>query len=172
MRHLLLLLVFSGWTVNLLPAQIQRIMHQTFPVGDSIAEINMDIYGEYKIETWPGNTILLETQVKLYNATPGILEHFLEAGRFELEAKQEESRLLLVSKDKERRPITTSKGECFEEVNQRLFIPEEFEPGGEHRWVRPLEGKKTATPVPDSTATNKPVPETDATKKEGSSDNG
>jgi hypothetical protein len=89
MRHMLLLLLFCGLSMSRLPAQIQRIMHQTFPAGDSTAVITMDIYGDFVVETWPGNNILLETQVKLYNATVGILEHFLEAGRFELEAQRE-----------------------------------------------------------------------------------
>lgn len=117
--------------------QLQKITHQTFTVSDSVTILVIAPYGDYQFEAWPGNKIMLETKIKLYNATGSILDFLLESGRYEVIIEREEALLRLVSKDKKRQAIRTKKGECFEEVEMRFFIPEEFISDGEHQWSRP-----------------------------------
>ena len=136
MRNLPLIVFVLLLSPAALPAQVQRIGHQTFAVSDSVQQLQLQFFGQYEVESWAGNNILLETKVRLFNASQGILEHFLEAGRYEVKAEEAGMSLTLSAVDKERRPIQTSNGNCFEEVMQRVFIPEAFIPSGEGQWRR------------------------------------
>lgn len=126
-------------------AQVQRIEHQTFDVSDSVKVIELTLFGDVAVESWAGNNILLETQIKLFNAKESILNHLLEIGRYQLEDKIQGTVLMLSSKDKERKPLKTDKGDCFEEVKQKLFLPEEFKPAGPNRYQRELAGEAEQT---------------------------
>lgn len=118
--------------------QLQKILHQTFEV-DSFAVIQLDVYGEYQVELWAGNNIMTETSIKLYQASEGILNHLVEAKRYDLETEKEGQLIKLFSVDKERPPIKTHKGECSEVINLRIFVPDSFGKTAEHSWSRPLE---------------------------------
>lgn len=107
-------------------AQISKILHQTFELGTA-QEIQLQLIGEYEIEKWAGNTILTETKVELYDASPGIFNHFVEKGRYEIEIDNAETHIQLNSKDQERKSIRTKKGECFEIVKLKIFVPDNFE---------------------------------------------
>lgn len=128
-------------------AQVQRILHQEFAVSDSITEIKATLYGDYTVEPWPGNNVLLESQIKLYNATEGILKHYLEAGRYELLSEYQGPVLVLTARDLEHPTIKTNRGESFEDLQQRLFVPEDFQEVGQGHWTRPpKERKQTVVP--------------------------
>ena len=121
----------------LLSAQLQKHLHKTYEIADSIDMIVLDTYdNRYEAVPWAGNTIMTETKIQLYEASNAILEHFMEKGRYDLEPYIEGTLLKLVSKDKERRAIKTSKGESFEVFELRIFIPEDFEKSGDHTWVK------------------------------------
>lgn len=162
MRHVILIFLFLGHFP--LAAQLQRIFHQSFEVSDSVTVLELSLHGDFQVETWAGNGILLESNIKLFNASEGVLNHFLETGRYALEARQEGGHLFLVAKDKERRPVKTGKGECFEEIQQRLFIPEEFSPVKDGVWQRANSAAPSVRP-PDSTQ-KAPAPK--KTGKQGS----
>ncbi len=128
-------------------AQVQRILHQEFAVSDSTTEIRAELYGDYVVKPWPGNNVLLESQIKLYNATEGILKHYLEAGRYELLSDYQGPALVLTARDLEHPAIKTNRGESFEDLQQRLFIPEDFQEVGQGHWTRPpKERKQTVAP--------------------------
>lgn len=131
-----LIFVLTFLFFNPLFGQLQKVFHQTFEI-DTINQIHFDQLGEYKVESWAGNNIMTETKVKLYQASEGILDHLIEAGRYELEANAQGESVRLSAKDKLRRPIKTHKGECAEIVELRIFIPDSFEKLGEHGWKRP-----------------------------------
>lgn len=112
--------------------QAHKSFHDTFPL-DSVKTIHLDLYGEPTVQSWPGNNIMIETKIKLYDASDVILDHFAEAGRYKVEAQEEDGILRLVSLDKERKTIKTKKGECFEEVNTIVYMPDTFkEVGANH----------------------------------------
>jgi len=117
-------------------AQNQKYIHQTFEL-DTATSLVLDIHGDFVVEEWVGSSIMVETRASLYDASSDIFEHFLEAGRYEIESKLENGALMLSSKDKVRAPIKTSKGVCREEVQVRIFIPEDLEQAGANTWTLP-----------------------------------
>lgn len=121
-------------------AQLEKVMHQTFEVGE-VETISLDLVGEYDVEEWAGNTIMTETKVQLYEASPAILNHFVtKAKRYEISADTLDRNLLLASMDKERKPIRTKTQECYELVKLKIFVPDTFEMTGDS--VRTLVKKK------------------------------
>lgn len=112
-------------------AQLEKVMHQTFEVGN-MEGISLDLVGEYDIEKWAGNTIMTETKVELYEASPAILNHFVSKDkRYEILADTLNNQLVLSSLDKERKPIRTKTQECPEIVHVRVFVPDTFEMTGD-----------------------------------------
>jgi hypothetical protein len=126
MKYTLLLFSFLLLSISA-NAQLKKTVHQTFEVGEA-RNINLDVFGDYEIESWPGNTIMSETKIELYDASPHILKFFMEEKeryKLTLNGAGEES-ISLVSNDKERRGIQYKGKECFEQVKVKLFVPEEF----------------------------------------------
>ena len=130
--HLRFFILSALLTVSLsLSAQLEKTIHQTFDVAD-FNSISIDLIGDStKVVSWAGNSILTETNVKLYDASTSILTHFMEKEqRYEIQADANGSDLRLTSVKKERKPIRTKNGECPENVTIRIFVPEDFEQNG------------------------------------------
>lgn len=107
-------------------AQLQKILHQSFDI-EEVTAISLDLHGEYEIEKWAGNTILTETHVQIYDATPSILRFFVENGRYDIEGSfSNETSFAMVSKDKVRKSLKTKEGECYEFIKVRILVPEDF----------------------------------------------
>lgn len=119
-----------------LQAQLQKIIHQTFSV-DEFNAIEFDLYGTFELESWAGNEILTETQIKLYRANSAILEHFVDAGRYKILEEVNGETIRLSSQDKERKPIRVREGEeSSEEVVLRIYIPDTFAESEPLKWSR------------------------------------
>lgn len=131
----LLLIVSIGF------AQNQKYIHQTFAM-DTATTLQLDLHGEFTIETWIGDAIMIETKASLYDASEGIFAFLIKEGRYEVEAKLEGNTLLLVSKDKIRRPVGTTKGTSREEVQVKVFIPEKMKSAGTNTWTLPESEQK------------------------------
>lgn len=122
---LFFLLVFTQLTVT---AQLEKTIHQAFDIGDRNT-VALDLYGEYSIEPWAGNNILIETNVLLYNSTSSVLKHFMEKDlRYNIDADTTVSETLrLVSHDKKRISLRTKTGaESTEVITTKVFVPEDF----------------------------------------------
>lgn len=105
------------------PASAQ-VIHQSFEIGDRKAiTLSLDI--PYEVETWAGNTVLTETKIKMENIPPNILKHFINEGRYEIVENLTETSMDLKLKEMKRRPIRTKKGEADEQINIRIFVPED-----------------------------------------------
>jgi len=117
-------------------AQNQKYIHQTFEL-DTATSLVLDLRGDFVVEKWVGSSIMVETRARLYDASADIFEHFLEAGRYEIESTLKNGALTLSSKDKVRAPIKTTKGVCREEVQVRIFIPEDLEQSSSNTWTLP-----------------------------------
>ncbi len=127
---LLLEIALAGWTQN------QKYIHQTFSM-DTAKVLQLDLFGEFSIEPWLGDAVMVETRISLYDASESILKHFIEQGRYAVEATRNGASLMLKSKDKERKPIGTPRGVSREEVAVRVFIPEQLQPLGPNQWTLP-----------------------------------
>ena len=64
-------LLFNLVAVFHLSAQNQRFIHCTFPL-DTATTLELDLFGEYTVESWVGDAVMIETQVSLYNAPEGV----------------------------------------------------------------------------------------------------
>ncbi|HHH50245.1 MAG TPA: hypothetical protein ENK52_04625 [Saprospiraceae bacterium] len=138
-------LLFSGVG----SAQVEKILHATFDV-DTLEALSFDITGEYVIEKWAGNMILIETVVKLYDANSNVLKFFIKEGRYDLELKMENGISSLSSKNNRSHPIKTSKGECVEETFIKVLIPENFKIENDKKIVRVLEEEELPTTSTDN----------------------
>ncbi len=110
---------------NTADAQLQKILHQSFDI-EEVTSISLDLYGEYELEKWAGNTILTETHIQLYDASPNIMDFYVKQGRYDMEGTLDGEHFKMISKDKVRKTLKTKEGECFEFIKLRIFIPEDF----------------------------------------------
>ena len=133
-RHIL---IFACLLFGLgLIAQPKQIIHQSFAV-DEMNNVQLDLNSEYEIEMWPGSEILVETKIELTNATNSIMRYLIENKRYAIGLdKVGERSVTLMSIDKEKREIETSKGKLKEEIIIRIFMPDFFEKKQEQLWVR------------------------------------
>jgi hypothetical protein len=123
-----LLLCFSLMTTGTVFSQDPAdISHKTIDL-DSINEVSFDVYASdsYSVEPWPGDDILIETNVVLNNGEPHILKFFLQKKRWDLEPIISGDQLLLVSGDKKRRVVQGTEGTTSETVKIIVYMPEEF----------------------------------------------
>lgn len=116
-----------------LPAQDPAdIFHKTIDL-DSINQVSFLVHGSdnYEVLSWPGDDILIETNVVLNNGQPHILDFFLKKKRWDLEPKVTGDQLLLASGDTTRRIVQGTEGTTSETVNIIIYVPEEFAKVGE-----------------------------------------
>lgn len=117
-------------------AQPKQIIHQSFPL-DEMNEVRLELNTEYEVEMWPGSEILAETKIELTNATNSIMRYLIDNKRYAIGLDTiGERQIKLVSIDKEKREIKTSKGKLGEKIILRIFMPDFFEKKEEQLWVR------------------------------------
>ena len=120
-------------------AQLAKTIHQTFDLGEA-ETVALQLQGDVEIETWAGNSVMTETQIELYDATPAVLKYFVEElGRYEIEAKEQGTGLALVSKDQTRRSIQYKGQQCFETTRTKVFVPDTYEVVGDTQLRRKVE---------------------------------
>jgi hypothetical protein len=114
----------------LLFAQLEKTVHQTFNVTDA-QNIMMKMNTTYELKTWPGDAVLVETNIKLENATNAILNFVVESGRYEivLEDQGNGANFNLKEKNTKRAQLTTKNGIVNESVSIKIFVPEFFDIG-------------------------------------------
>jgi len=104
-------------------AQTATKVHQSFTLSD-IKNITIDIPYPYTIETWEGNTILLETSIDIDNAPPTLVKMFLKAGRYEVIQQLENKTMRYNLQSMSRKGVLTSKGACIEKIEMHFLVPE------------------------------------------------
>lgn len=107
--------------------QIKKTVHQTFDLAEATT-LYLDLVGDYELESWPGNSVMSETRIELYDASPHILKFFLEKEeRYKINQTDPGQSMTLTSNDKERKSIQYKDTNCYEEVKLKLYIPDSFE---------------------------------------------
>jgi len=111
-------------------AQMERTMYQVFEV-DSAQVVSLDVAGEYEILAWAGNSILVETNVQIWEASREILTHLIKSGRYDLatdsSAAPNAAEIRIFTKNLERKPIKRPDGQkCLEIAVTKIFIPDTF----------------------------------------------
>ncbi|KAA3622939.1 MAG: hypothetical protein DWQ02_25350 [Bacteroidetes bacterium] len=131
------------FTPFFLLAQLQKSFHQVYEVSDSVQTLELRLYGEFEHKAWAGNTIMLQTKVTLYDANNSILKFFMENGRYEVTSEQIGNILYLTATDQERRIIKSDGVECYEVVEQKIYIPDSFLPTGDDVFTKAIEENGT-----------------------------
>lgn len=116
-------------------AQNRFIKHEVFAM-DSFQTLRLDLFDAYEPIVWDGNTVMVKTEIRLYNGSEGILEHFLEAGRYGIKGDSVGTVLTIQSVDKKRQTIRTAKGECYEAIDVSVYIPDTFIKTEDHVWIK------------------------------------
>jgi len=124
MRKKTLLLLVSIFTAYCLSGQSASTFHQSFPFDKQMASIIMDVEYPYQVEYWSGNSILVETNVRLDNASQVILDYFIETERYKVVTQIYPATVVFKMKDMVRKAIQTRKGTCAENILLRIFVPE------------------------------------------------
>jgi hypothetical protein len=129
MTRLTLLLTFllAAWASAPLHAQMERTIYQVFEV-DSCKAVDLEILGIYELQPWAGNSVLVETNIQIWHASPDILGHLIEKGRYDVAADTSGEIITRIhTKDRERKPLKTPAGEVTEIATTRIFVPDTFE---------------------------------------------
>ena len=137
---LLATFLFSAEKVN---AQMERTIYQTFEI-DSAATVTLDLVGftEVEVKAWAGNTILTEVNIQLWEASPDILNYFVENGRYKFGFEKKDDKVSINTQVRERKVIKTKlsgPGGCQEIATLRIFVPDNYQ------WSDQLEGDSDGT---------------------------
>ena len=106
-------------------AQMERTIYQVFE-PDSATVVTLDIAGEYEVIAWAGSNILAETNIKVWHASPVIVKDLIKNGRYAMASKREGNALSIATKERDRKPLKTRKGEVTELAKVKFFVPDTF----------------------------------------------
>ncbi len=112
-------------------AQMERTMYQVFEV-DSAQTVQFEVAGEYQILPWEGNSILVETNVQIWDASREILTQLIKDGRYDLTtdstAGPNPKQLRIFTKNLKRKTIKRlDRQECLEIAVTKIFVPDTFD---------------------------------------------
>ncbi|MFN0035599.1 MAG: hypothetical protein ACKVUS_11065 [Saprospiraceae bacterium] len=127
---LLLPLLFALLFLQTAHAQMERTMYQVFEI-DSAQTVKFEIAGEYNVLEWAGNSILVETNVQIWDASREILGHLIKDGRYDLatdsSASPNPKQVRIFTKHLDRKPIKRLDGQkCLEIAVTKIFVPDTF----------------------------------------------
>jgi hypothetical protein len=105
--------------------QMERTFYQSYEI-DSAKSINLDLTPDYDLQAWAGNTILIETHIQLFEASPAILDYFIKHGRYEIKMDKSPLEVSLRALLPDRKPIRTAHGDCTEVATVKIFVPDTF----------------------------------------------
>jgi hypothetical protein len=127
-RRFLLLFLLCGGLFQTGQAQMVRTLYQMFQV-DSVKTIRLEISDIYEIYTWAGNSVLIETTIKLGNGSPEILDFLIKQGRYDVamdSSMKEDIRLYTKMPDRNKNKLKTPAGEVTEIPEAKIFVPDTF----------------------------------------------
>ena len=127
-RFHLLPLFLSLFLTHTVQAQMVRTLYQLFEV-DSVQTIQLEISDIYEINTWAGNSVLIETTIKLGNGSPEILDFLIKKGRYDVaidSSMKESVRLYTKMPDRDKNKLKTPAGEVTEIPEAKIFVPDSF----------------------------------------------
>lgn len=128
-------------------AQFSKTMHSSFPTDD-IQTIKISLVDNVTVEHWAGNTILVQTDVRLYNASKGLFDFLTgEDGRYQVDAGTDGTTLNLVNVKPSRAELNSKQGTTREEINVKVLLPEDFigEGAGPYRRADAVEPRDSVT---------------------------
>jgi hypothetical protein len=127
---LLLSVLFLVGFNHVAQAQMERTMYQVFEI-DSAQTVTFEVVGEYNILEWAGNSILVETNVQIWDASREILGDLIKSGRYDLttdsSATPNPKQVRIFTKNLNRKSIKRLDGQkCLEIAVTKIFVPDTF----------------------------------------------
>ncbi|MFM8449557.1 MAG: hypothetical protein ACKOAY_05580 [Haliscomenobacter sp.] len=131
-------MVLWGLPLNLVFAQDswKKTMHQTFEVPDSVCLVEIEIPWGYVVERWPTNAMMVEETVELRKIPDSVAGALVKQGRFGLKLACKFGLCVLSPVQTSFPVIRTTMGELEEQIQVRIFLPDDFEKAGDHLWTR------------------------------------
>ena len=120
---------------------LTRHVHQAFEISEDVQDLRFDLHDiiakpdevelqkitqDYVIESWAGNTILVETTISISQARVEILDFFIKEGRYSITFDSSGTSPLLSEAHPKKKTLRTKEGECFEHIKYRIFVPDVF----------------------------------------------
>lgn len=130
MKRLFLLLLLAA-PIALFAQDPADIFHKTINI-DSVKSISLDIAesDELTVQNWPGNYLMIETSILMYNGQQSLMKTLKKEGRWDIEATITGESLQLTSKEKLRPVMRTKRGMTEDVVKIVIYLPEDFTGGG------------------------------------------
>ena len=121
-KILIVLFILAFQSINVF-SQITTTFHQSFTVNEEIPLIVINLDYPVQVEEWAGNTILVETNVRLSNTSKQILDYYIRGGRYKIEQKDYTAAVEFGHKKMTRKAIYTQNGPCKEDVLVKIYTP-------------------------------------------------
>ncbi len=118
-----------------LTAQVQRIMHQDFEIGEA-TQIQLDLCSEFMAEPWAGNNLLVETTVRIDEGTEAILKYYTDKGRYNFLADTTGGVFKLNCEVPDRKLLGAAKNAWNETIVVRVFVPHTFSNTSGKTWSK------------------------------------
>ncbi|MBP7821666.1 MAG: hypothetical protein KA010_02005 [Saprospiraceae bacterium] len=124
-HHVIAFFVLFSNSFNL-QAQIEKTKHFVFNL-DSISTIKINVSDEFVVDFWPGNTMLIETNIQLFDANPNIFKSNDKEGRYDFLSSVNAQELTIYPKFTSRKTLQSKTQQLYEIVKLKLYISEEFQ---------------------------------------------
>jgi hypothetical protein len=125
-RYLILVLLF-GLITNRAESQTIKRYHQSFEVED-ITAINIDAVGDVTVNTWAGNTVLVEVYVSSENGSTAVMKHLQAEGRYDLKWNQIGKAISISNKMQNKQTVKIKGVEMVETIKYIISIPDTYTP--------------------------------------------
>ncbi|MBK9338394.1 MAG: hypothetical protein IPM98_18365 [Lewinellaceae bacterium] len=133
MTNRLILALSCLWLSSNTYAQMERTVYQVFEV-DSVQTVTLDIinFTYPELHIWAGNNILTEANIQLWDASPEVVNHLIDKGRYAFESDKTGETLRIFTKIRQREDIKMPgmRSKCVEQTTIKVFVPDiyEFDP--------------------------------------------
>ncbi len=126
MRNLLILGIFLFFSTSPAIGQIERSIFEAFDL-EEVKQIQINLSDSIKVEFWPGDNILVESNIAFYNGTKNIFEQLIKDGRYSLVENRATTSLTLSDNGKTVQKIADKDGQiCDETIERTVYIPDDY----------------------------------------------
>lgn len=127
-------------SITVANAQLTRIVHQSFDMGD-IDKVVMQLKDSIVVMPWEGNTVMSETNIYIENTEPRILDGFIKEGRYKLIGERKGDGIVIVPAINRKKIRTKSGLDMNESVRINIFVPKKVKVVGMDGLVIPPSGE-------------------------------
>lgn len=105
--------------------QTIRRFHQNFEI-DEIKTLQLAVDGDVTVNTWSGNTILVEIYIETKVGSPAVINLLQKDGRYDLDIQKSVTASVVVNKVKHRKSIKVKGLDMDETIKYTISVPDSF----------------------------------------------